>query len=63
LLDSTEILEILDPLVLETGSSGFAELGSTEQIIALHIGQKSDHPVWQIRTSGFSRKSNFPQFD
>jgi hypothetical protein len=45
LLDSSEILEILDPPVSEIGPSGFVELGSTEQIVALHIDQKPDCPV------------------
>jgi hypothetical protein len=38
LLDSFKILDIQDPPVLETKPSGFAELGSAEQIVALHIG-------------------------
>jgi hypothetical protein len=38
LLDSSEILEILDPMISEIGPSGFTELGSVEQIVALHIG-------------------------
>jgi hypothetical protein len=59
LLDSLVILETLDPTVSETGPSGFAELGSVEQIVALYIGQKSNCSVWQIRTSSFSRKPNF----
>jgi hypothetical protein len=46
-------LEILDPPVSETGPSGFAELGSVEQIVALHIGRKPEHPIWQTRTSIF----------
>jgi hypothetical protein len=62
-LDSSEILEILDPSVLETGPSSFAKLGSVEYIVALHIGQKLDCLVCQTRTSSFSRKLNFPQFD
>jgi hypothetical protein len=41
----SELLEILDHPIFETGSSGFAELGSTEQIPALYIGQKLDHLV------------------
>jgi hypothetical protein len=38
LLDLSEVLEILDPPISETGLSSFAELGSTEQIFALRIG-------------------------
>jgi hypothetical protein len=63
LLASSEILEILDPPVLETGAFGFAELGSAEQTIALCIGQKPDCSVWQTKTSSFFRKPNFPRFD
>jgi hypothetical protein len=59
----SEVLKILDPLVLETGLSGFAGLCPTEQIVVLHIGQKPDCPVWQTGTSGFSRKLNFPRFN
>jgi hypothetical protein len=42
----SEFLEILSPSVSETGPSGFAKLGSTEQIVALHIGRKLEHPVF-----------------
>jgi hypothetical protein len=59
-LDLSNVLEILDPPVLEIGLSGFTGLGPTEQTVALHIGQKLDRPVWQTGTSGFSRKSKFP---
>jgi hypothetical protein len=63
LLDLSEVLEILDPSVSETGLPSFAGFGPTEQIVALHIGRKPDCTVWQTRTSGVSKKSNFPQFD
>jgi hypothetical protein len=53
------ILEFLDPLVSETGLSNFARLGPTELIVALHIGQKLDYPVWQTETSSFSKKTKF----
>jgi hypothetical protein len=43
--DSSEILEILDPPVSEIRPSGFAELDSVGQIVALHIGQKLYCPV------------------
>jgi hypothetical protein len=43
--DSSEILEILDPPVSEIRPSGFAELDSVGQIVALHIGQKLCCPV------------------
>jgi hypothetical protein len=46
LLDSSAILEIPDPLVSEIGPSSFAELGLAEQIIALCIGRKPEHPVF-----------------
>jgi hypothetical protein len=42
----SEVPEILDPPVLETGPSDFAELVSAEQIVALHIDRKSEHPVF-----------------
>jgi hypothetical protein len=58
LLDSSEVLKIPDPSVSEIEQSGVAELGSAEQIVALHIGQKSEHPIWQTGTSGFSKKPN-----
>jgi hypothetical protein len=63
LLDSSAILEILDPPISETGPSDFVEHGSAKQIVALCIGQKPNCPVWQNGTSNFSRKLNFPQFD
>jgi hypothetical protein len=44
--DSSKVPEILDPPVLETGPFGFAELSSGEHIVVLHIGRKSDHPVF-----------------
>jgi hypothetical protein len=50
-----EFLESLDPLASEIGPSGFAESGLAEQISALYISQKSEHPVWQIGTSDFFR--------
>jgi hypothetical protein len=53
----------MSPSVSKTGPSCFAELGSVEQIIALHISQKPGCPLWQTETSGFSRKPYFPQFD
>jgi hypothetical protein len=62
-LVSSEVLEILDPPVLQTKPFNFVELGSEEQIVALHIGQKPEHPVWQTGTSEFSKKLNFPRFD
>jgi hypothetical protein len=42
----SEVPEILDPPVSETGPSDFAELVSAEQIVALHIDQKPKHPVF-----------------
>jgi hypothetical protein len=45
LLDSSVILEILDPLVLETGPICFAQLGLAERIVALCISRKPDCPV------------------
>jgi hypothetical protein len=39
-------LQIPDPPVLETGTSGFAKLGSAEQTITQCIGQKLECPVW-----------------
>jgi hypothetical protein len=51
----SELLEILDHLVSETEPSNFVESGSVEQASALHINQKSEHPVWQTGTFGFSR--------
>jgi hypothetical protein len=39
-------LEILDPPISETGPFSFAELGSAEQIITLHISRKPKHPVF-----------------
>jgi hypothetical protein len=56
----SEFLEIADPLVSETGPSGFAELGSTELISTLYIGQNPDDLVWEIGTCDFSRIYNFP---
>jgi hypothetical protein len=38
LLDLSEVLEISDPPISEIELSGFAELGSAEQIFALRIG-------------------------
>jgi hypothetical protein len=37
-LSSFKALKILDPSILEIGPSGFAKLGSAEQIFALCIG-------------------------
>jgi hypothetical protein len=45
-LISSEVLEILDPPVLETRPSDFAKLGSAEQIVALHISRKPKHSVF-----------------
>jgi hypothetical protein len=59
LLDSSEIIENPDHSVLEAGASGFVELGSAEQIIALHIDRKPDHPVWQTETSIFLENQIF----
>jgi hypothetical protein len=62
-LTSPEILKIPDPSVSEIEPSGFAELDSTKQTVALCIGQKLDYPVWWSRTSDFSRKPNLTRFD
>jgi hypothetical protein len=56
---SSKILEILHPPISETGPSNFAELGPTEQIVALHIGQKPNYPVWQTGTYSFFQKTKF----
>jgi hypothetical protein len=42
LLASSVILEILDPPVSETKTSGFAEHGSAEHTVTLYISRKSD---------------------
>jgi hypothetical protein len=39
-------LEFLDHPISETVPSGFAESGSIEEISALCIGQKLEHPVF-----------------
>jgi hypothetical protein len=54
-LKLSEFLEISDPLVSETGPSGFAELGLAEQISVDYISKKPEHPVWQTGMSSFSR--------
>jgi hypothetical protein len=41
----SELLEIPEHPVSETGASGFAELGSAEQALAVCIGCKPEHPV------------------
>jgi hypothetical protein len=43
--------------------SGFTELDSAEQISTSCIGKKPDQPIWEIKTSDFSRTYNFPRFD
>jgi hypothetical protein len=59
----SEVLEIPDPPVSNSGTFGFAELGPVEQILALCISYKPEHPKWQTGTSGFARTYNFSQFD
>jgi hypothetical protein len=62
-LDSSKILKILDPPVLEIRPSSYDDLGSVEQIVTLYIGRKPYCPIWQIVTSVFPRKPKFPRFD
>jgi hypothetical protein len=45
-LDLSDVLEIMDPPVLEIRPSSFAELGSAKQIIVVHIGRKPEHPIF-----------------
>jgi hypothetical protein len=54
-IESSEFLEILDPLISETGPSNFAESDSMERISVDCIGQKPKQLAWQTGTSGFLR--------
>jgi hypothetical protein len=56
-------LQISDPPISEIGPSGFVELNSTQQIVALYISQKSNHSIWKTGTSDFSSTYRFPRFD
>jgi hypothetical protein len=55
----SELLEIPDPLVSNSETSCFAELGSAGQILALYIGYKPEHLEWQTETYDFFRTYNF----
>jgi hypothetical protein len=58
-LISFEVLEIPNPPVSETRPSNFAKLGSAEQIVALYVGRKLEHPVWQTGTTVFLENQIF----
>jgi hypothetical protein len=54
-----ELLEISDPPVSEIGPFCFVELGSTEQIFALYIGEKLDHQFGKPKRSIFVEHTIF----
>jgi hypothetical protein len=59
----SEPLEMSGPPVSNSGTSDFAEFDPAEQILALCIGYKPEHPKWQTRIFDFFRTYNFSPFD